>query len=74
VRLKIKLLRGVDDHNAGLEAQNRAQNGALEELMVADSLHFDEEQDPKPNTYPHYNEKLVLASIKVNKYYMSHKF
>ena len=41
--------------------------------MVADSYHFDEEQDLNPGTYPHYREKLVLASTKVNKFYMSHK-
>jgi hypothetical protein len=42
----------MDAQHGGLEAQN----GALENLVVADPRHFDEEQDPEPD--PHLSKKL----------------
>jgi hypothetical protein len=42
----------VDAHNGGLEAQNGALEG--NKPVVADSQHFDEEQDPDP----HFSEKM----------------
>ncbi len=52
------MYRAVDAHSRGLE---EAQNGSLEglqyyRLVVAESHHFDEEQDPDP----HDSEKLDL--------------
>ncbi len=40
--------RAVDTHNRGVEAQNGAVEGLLTTVVVADSHHFDEEQDPDP--------------------------
>jgi hypothetical protein len=61
----------VDAHNGGLEARKRERWSRVCSPVVADSHHFDEEQDPdlygsdKSDPDPHSGEKLHPIRIKM---------
>jgi hypothetical protein len=52
-------VESVDAHNENVEAQNGALKDlySVDYLVVADLHHFDEEQDPDPDTDPPCSEK-----------------
>jgi hypothetical protein len=66
IRIEVKIQKGsrgcwaVEGRGLTMEPSRDFRPG------VEDSHHFDEEQDPNPDTYPHYCEKLeIRISIKV---------
>jgi hypothetical protein len=57
----MELWRAVDAGNrAGVEAQNGAIDGLYCRPVIADSHHFDKEQDPDPDQ--HFSKKLKAGS------------
>jgi hypothetical protein len=48
MKVQNKQWRALDAHSGGVEVQNKAVE-VFRRPMVADSYHFDKEQDPDPN-------------------------